>query len=63
MCGFDSSAFHFIYEVWDKPEFLDRELAWETRFYDVLKANRVFGSLKLGANAFRSRGEYLRALF
>eukprot|EP01054_Gregarina_sp_Poly1_P002213 Gregarina_sp_Poly_1__2212@NODE_158_length_12340_cov_321_502159_g140_i0_p1_GENE_NODE_158_length_12340_cov_321_502159_g140_i0NODE_158_length_12340_cov_321_502159_g140_i0_p1_ORF_typecomplete_len1205_score152_51Patched/PF02460_18/2_7e114Sterolsensing/PF12349_8/1_2e27Sterolsensing/PF12349_8/2_6e03Sterolsensing/PF12349_8/1_1MMPL/PF03176_15/1_9e10MMPL/PF03176_15/5_1e08FtsX/PF02687_21/1_8e04FtsX/PF02687_21/1_2e04FtsX/PF02687_21/0_16ACR_tran/PF00873_19/1_6e03ACR_tran/PF00873_19/2_2e02ACR_tran/PF00873_19/ len=58
-CIVSAKALNFVYETIDKPEFLERQLAWESLFYEVLRNNQFYGPLLVGANAFRSRDDEL----
>lgn len=58
-CVVSAKALNFVYELWDKKEFLDREMLWEKTFYDVMSDNKHYGPLICGAMAYRSRDDEL----
>ncbi|EZG81693.1 patched family protein [Gregarina niphandrodes] len=58
-CIYSVKAMRFTYEIWDKPEFTARELAWEWNLYNVFQQNEYYGPLHIGAMAFRTRDDEL----
>eukprot|EP01053_Blabericola_migrator_P009454 Blabericola_migrator_1__9453@NODE_511_length_7942_cov_30_679492_g392_i0_p1_GENE_NODE_511_length_7942_cov_30_679492_g392_i0NODE_511_length_7942_cov_30_679492_g392_i0_p1_ORF_typecomplete_len1629_score239_01Patched/PF02460_18/2_4e116Sterolsensing/PF12349_8/4_4e26Sterolsensing/PF12349_8/1_8e04Sterolsensing/PF12349_8/8_7e02MMPL/PF03176_15/2e02MMPL/PF03176_15/1e07MMPL/PF03176_15/2_3e11ACR_tran/PF00873_19/1_5e03ACR_tran/PF00873_19/1_4e03ACR_tran/PF00873_19/3_2e06FtsX/PF02687_21/1_1e03FtsX/PF02687_21/1_ len=60
-CVKSVKAFHLVYELDDRKEFLPRNLAWMELMYDVMSYNKHYGNgLIVGANAFKSRDDELR---
>lgn len=59
-CVKSAKALHFIYELDDRSELQQKNLAWMNLMYNTMSDNRHFNGLLVGANAFRSRDDELR---